>query len=113
MDQPIEILQQANLDKLLVGLVRSIAEAQDTLDADAAHRAAQKIETPSGIVELPPLWHTITNAAVEIQLSAAISESGFLCRLVNPNSVSLFGYEASAGMRVRLQIAPHGAPAVK
>lgn len=114
MESPIvpdtlsEALQQINLGDLLVGTVKAVIQAQDQLDQHASDRVTLYAKTPQGTLAVPPLWQTIKNASIEISMSVAIHNSSLSCRLVNPHNVSLFGYEASAGTRVRLVVGPAG-----
>ena len=110
---PTDILQQAELGDLLAGTAKAVVQAQDALDAHASQRVTEFVELPDGQIAVPPIWYTIKNASIEVELSATISDSHLVCRLVNPQSVSLFGYQASAGTRVRMLIASSGVPPVK
>jgi len=97
---------QAELGDLLAGTVGGVLRAQDQLDSHAAKAASEFVASPAGTLVLPPLSFHVREAMVEIDMAASISETRLLCRLVNPQSVGLFGYQASAGTRVRLVIGP-------
>jgi len=105
-----------DLGTLLGTTVDAIIKAQDALDNRALRQKTVFQETPSGTIALPPLWFTMSNVVVELEMSAAISTSEdtrLMCRTVNPAMVGLYGYQASAGMRVRMQIGPSGMLPIK
>jgi hypothetical protein len=110
---PSDILQQADLGDLLAGTARAVLQAQDALDAHASQRVTEFVKVPDGEIAVPPVWYTIKNASIEVELSATISDTRLVCQLVNPQNVSLFGYQASAGTRVRMLIGPSGALPIK
>ena len=110
---PIDLLQQAELGDLLAGTAKAVIQAQDALDAHASQRVTEFVKVRDGEIPVPPVWYTIKNASIEVELSATISDSHLVCQLVNPHNVSLFGYQASAGMRVRMLIGPSGVLPVK
>jgi hypothetical protein len=113
-------LAELPLSELLAGIVDGLLHAQDRLDQHAAERATAYLETPGGTLVLPPLWHTLENIRVDLQMSASVAQatgarspSGraaavFMCRLANPASVSLFGYNASAALRISMQLGMMG-----
>jgi hypothetical protein len=73
---------------------------------------------PGGTLALPPLWHTLRDVRIDLEMSASVShveaargapaQSVFLCRLTNPASVSLFGYQASAALRISMHVGVMG-----
>ena len=105
-NNPIDVVQQAELGDLLVGTAKAVVQAQNQLDAQARESVVQYLKLPDGELAIPPLWYTVKNASIEVELSATISGSQLICRTLNPHNVSLFGYQASAGTRVRLLIGP-------
>ncbi len=105
--------QQASLGTLLAQAVDGVVQAQRVLDIDAQSRVANYVETPQGDVALPPLWYTFSEVTIELEMAAASVRSGSSrgsarldARLLNPASVSLFGYAASSGLRVQLRLVP-------
>ncbi len=103
-----KLLQEAELGDLLCGLVRAIMQAQDTLDQHASQLATQYVDVPDGTLAIPPVWYAVKDATVELEMSASFQNTKLQCRLVNPSSVGLYGYSASAGARVRLIVGPSG-----
>ena len=108
-----DLLQQVDLADLLTGTVKAIAQAQAALDATANQQGAVFAQLPEGTIAVPPLWFTVKNATVEIEMSAAISETSMQCRLLNANQVALFGYQAASGLRVRMTVGPNGVAPIK
>jgi hypothetical protein len=105
-------LQSADLGELVSGAVAAVVGAQATLDADSLRRTSEWLEAGDGDVVPPPLWYSVTNVAVELHLSATVhaptTGPSLRCRTVNPLTVGLFGYEAAAGVRVRLLVQRQG-----
>jgi hypothetical protein len=118
---PAPASQQASLGTVLAEAVDGVVQAQRRLDQDAVDRATAYIGMPQGDLALPPLWYTFQQVNLELELAATmtrVSEARgpdktggvrFDCRLVNPAAVSLFGYAASSGFKVRLTLAPREA----
>jgi hypothetical protein len=105
--------QQTSLGLLLAQAVDGVVQAQRVLDEDARSRVAGFVETPQGDIALPPLWYTFSEVTIELELAAALvrrsagaGAARLDARLLNPASVSLFGYAASSGLRVTLKLAP-------
>ena len=102
----------SELGSILGGVVRGVVEAQQALDAYAQTGRERALVTPVGSVVVPPLWYTFTNVAVEMELSASLQEVGtktrLSCRTLSPAMLSLYGRQAAANIRVRVQIAPQG-----
>ena len=75
------------------------------------------MDTPEGGVALPPLWYTMSDVAIELELAASVTRvdtatgpgSRLDARLLNPTAVSLFGYTAASGLKVSLRLAPREA----
>ncbi len=109
--------QRAALADLLAGAVDGVVQAQRRLDQDALVRVAEFIDTPAGGVALPPLWYTLSDVGIELELAASVARlearpAGPVrldARLLNPTSVSLFGFSASSGLRVSLRLSPREA----
>lgn len=111
--------QQASLGALLAEAVSGVVQAQRRLDHDALARVTQYVATPQGELALPPLWYTFSEVAMQLELAAMVTrapprgadERGVRleCRLVNPTTVSLFGYSAASGFKVSLRLAPREA----
>ena len=104
---PIDTLETAELGELLSGLARSVVQAQDQLDAHATRQATQYAQLPDGTLAIPPLWYTVKNAVIEVEMAGVIQNKQMICRLLNPAGVALFGYQASSGVRVRIAIGPN------
>lgn len=109
--------QRAPLGALLAQTAAGVVQAQRVLDADAAERVTLYAETPHGDVTLPPLWFRMRGVTVDLELSATLSRATpgapaqLDARLLNPAAVSLFGYRAASGLRVRFTLEPQdGAP---
>ncbi len=110
-------LAQAELGELAAGAVRAIVAAQEALDEEARRRAEVYLEAPAGSLALPPLWYAFESVVLELQVSAAVgrgiaADGGpapvLMCRTANPTTVALYGYQAAAGMTVRLAVTPSG-----
>ena len=105
------------LGELVAGAVRSVVQAQDQLDEHARRRAADYLAAPEGSLALPPLHYAFTNVVVEIELSTTVVREtagpagrgpSLLCRPLDPTAVSLYGYQAASGTKVRIHLAPVG-----
>lgn len=107
----------AALGVLLATAVDGVVQAQTQLDRDALDRVALYMDTPEGGVALPPLWYTMSDVAIELELAASVTRvdtvagpgSRLDARLLNPTAVSLFGYTAASGLKVSLRLAPREA----
>lgn len=110
-----EALAEIPLSQLLGGIVDGLLSAQERLDRHAAGTATTFLQTPAGTLEMPPLWYTFRDIRIDLEMSASVAavpslepqaarDVSFLCRLVNPASVSLFGYEASAALRISMTL---------
>jgi hypothetical protein len=109
----MDLLDTAELGDLLCGLARSVVRAQDELDLHASRRATEYMAVPDGTLAMPPLWYTVKNAAIEVEMAAVIEGQKMICRLLNPAGVALYGYPASSGARVRICIGPSAVMPVK
>lgn len=117
IDTPVE------LGRLLAGTLGAVARAQDELDAATAQRVeAYRQRDPAEPFAVPPLWHVFSNVEIEVALSVSVAqtrvrdgleperlEPRILSRAVNPSSVALYGYAATAGLAVRVRMEPLGA----
>lgn len=115
-NQPVE------LGLLLASTIASVVKAQEQLDAYAARRTQAYREAAEGELVLPPLWYTFSKVDVQLELSADIrkiqtdaagAEPHIFSRTLNPSSVGLYGYQASSGLKVRVEMAPQGFVPVK
>ena len=101
---------QCELGNLLVQCARSIVQTQRALDSAAARQSTEYVNTPNGTLGLPPLWYTVQKSEISLELSAEIASNGLqpslICRAANPSIVALYGYQASATMKISLTIAP-------
>jgi hypothetical protein len=99
--------------ELLAQTVGAVAQAQDQLDQFTLARSQAYQAAPEGSQAVPPLWFTFHQVALELELSATVAGGNtgggrLLCRTADPTMVGLYGYEASAGVRVKLLMAPRG-----
>jgi hypothetical protein len=110
--------QATALAQILAGAVEGVVQAQRRLDEDALARVTDFIDTPPGGLALPPLWYTLSDVGIELEMSASVARLDLRpgggavrldARLLNPTAVSLFGFSASSGMRVSLRLAPREA----
>jgi hypothetical protein len=111
------------LGELLANTLGAVVVAQEKLDNYTLARKQAYEQTPDGALAIPPLWYLFNNVAVELELSAQVAHTTsettgnlqphLVCRTLNPTSVSLYGYQASAGLRVRIQMTPGGPLAIK
>jgi len=101
-----------------VGAVSAVVDAQRALDDDARLRATEFVDAPAGTLAVPPLWFALDSVSLDVEMSSQMVQSktdtgvdtSFLCRMLNPTTVGLFGYAASTGMRVRLTLSPQRLP---
>ena len=113
---------------LLAHTVGAVVSAQERLDAYTLQRRQAYEQAPDGSLALPPLWYAFQNVALDLELSASVVETSaappggtvapgapasLLCRTVDPATVGLYGYQATAGVRVRLLMGPQGPVPVK
>jgi hypothetical protein len=115
--------QQAALASLLVHAVEGVVAAQRVLDEDALARVTEFVQSPQGDLVLPPLWFTFSQAKLTLEMAATVSrvrarsagsnDVRLDCRLLNPASVSLYGYAASSGIRLELTLAPQDASGLR
>lgn len=99
--------------ELLGSTVGAVARAQQQLDDDTLLRARAYQAAPEGEMVVPPLWFTFNQVALELEMSATVAggQTGggrLLCRTADPTMVGLYGYQASAGVKVRLLMGPRG-----
>ncbi len=116
--------QPVELGSLLANTIGAVVQAQERLDAYTLCRKQAYETAPKGALALPPLWYLFSEVEVEIALSAAVgawplpgddtlSAPHLFCRTVEPTMVSLYGYQASAGLNVRVRMTPQGAVPIK
>jgi len=105
--------QQAELGALLAGAVAAVARAQDVLDQHAQARVAEYQASPPGSLAVPPLWYAFDSVSIDIELSAEVvrgagpgASTSLICRTLNPVTVGVYGYSASAGTKIHLTLAP-------
>ena len=101
------------LGELLGGAVRAVVDAQDILDQRAQALKEIYLDTPAGSMIMPPLWFAFRDVEIALEMSATIArlqarQPRLVCRLLNPASVGLYGYQASAGLKVSLKMGPAG-----
>jgi hypothetical protein len=110
-------LDSVELGQLLTSTVESVVAAQHKLDEFTLARAKEREAAAPGELVLPPLWYTFRRVAIELEMAASVSRSvpssgaartELRCRPLDPTAVSLYGYQASSGLRVRVELAPQG-----
>ena len=124
-DYPAEAVE---LGGLLANTVGAIVEAQERMDAYTLRRQRELDEAEGDAAALPPLWFVFDKVALEVELSASVraqaelsptvapgarAQPRLFCQTLNPTAVSLYGYEASAGLKIRLQLGPRAVPPPK
>ncbi|MBI5550034.1 MAG: hypothetical protein HY911_00910 [Desulfobacterales bacterium] len=118
------VSQQVELGQLLANTIGAVVQAQERLDTYSLARREAYEEAPAGSLALPPLWYVFNKVDVQMELSATVEpwplpgdaqSSGphLFCRTLEPTMVSLYGYQASAGLSVRVQMTPQGAMPIK
>lgn len=120
--------QYVELGRLLGNTIGAVVEAQEKLDKYTLARKHAYETAEEGDLALPPLWYLFNNVSIELELSAQVgnavptarqgiengkAEPHLFCRTLNPTSVSLYGYQASAGMKIRVMMSPQGSLPVK
>jgi hypothetical protein len=112
--------QALELGRLLAGAATAVVEAQEALDRHAEAQEMRFMETPNQRLAVPPSWFSFRRVTVDIELSAEIDselvgptgaapaalEPRLRCRMLNPTSVGLYGYQASSGLRVAVVLEP-------
>ncbi len=107
--------QAVELGELLASTVVSVAEAQEGLDRHATARLDAMERGDADAPRVPPLWYTFTDVSLEVALSASVQRATatapaqLMSRPVDPRNVSLYGYQASSSLVVRVRLAPRGA----
>lgn len=117
---PLELIDEpVELGELLAHTLGAVAYAQSVLDEATARRVEAFHNTPAEQFAVPPLWHVFSEVQLEVTLSASVArtntvggvgESRLMSRTLNPTSVGLYGYQASAGLTVRISMTPRTAP---
>ncbi len=106
--------QAVELGELLASTVVSVAEAQEGLDRHASARLDAMERGDADAPRVPPLWYTFTDVSLEVALSASVrratasAPAQLMSRPVDPRQVSLYGYQASSSLVVRVRLAPRG-----
>ncbi len=107
--------QAVELGELLASTVVSVAAAQEGLDRHATQRLDAMERGDADAPRVPPLWYTFTDVSLEVALSASVQRATanappqLMSRPVDPRQVSLYGYQASSSLVVRVRLAPRGA----
>jgi hypothetical protein len=104
--------------ELLRSTVGAVARAQQELDDHTMVRSREYAAAPDGTLAVPPLWFAFNQVSLELEMSATVAGGNtggghLLCRTADPTMVGLYGYEASAGVRVRLLMGPRSALHIK
>ena len=108
----------SELGNLCAQTIKAVIGAQETMDAYTLQQKQAYDNAAEGELVIPPTWYHFSRVALEMELSAQVSylEDGaphIVCRTLNPNMVSLYGYAASSGMRIAVQIEPSGMVPIK
>jgi len=103
---------------LLTTTVAAVAQAQEELDDRTLERSREYRALPAGELAVPPLWFAFSQVALELEMSATVAggatgDGRLFCRTADPTMVGLYGYEASAGVKVRLLMGPRGPLTIK
>jgi len=118
-NEPVE------LGNLLSNSIADVVRAQEKLDLYTAQRQQAYQDAEPGQFALPPVWYLFRRVSLEMELSASVAtvalsdnadEEGqphLVCRTLEPSMVSLYGYQASSGMRVRVEMEPQGFVPIK
>ncbi len=104
------------LADLLAHAALDVAAAQEELDGIAERQLEDYEARPEDSLALPPLWYTVHDLELELELSPSVKGSldpgrqegrgQMMVQTLDPTSVGLYGYQASAGMRLRLRLGP-------
>lgn len=120
MSQPVPSVPSLGVEfgELLASTVGAVVRAQRELDDFTLERTRAYEAAPEGSAAVPPLWFAFQQVALELEMSATVAggQTGggrLLCRTADPTMVGLYGYEASAGVRVRLLMGPRGPLTIK
>ena len=126
-NRPLNTLpnQSAELGNLLANTIAGVVSAQEKLDRYTEQRQQAYQNAEPGQFALPPIWYLFKNVSLEMELSANVAtvalsdnpdEDGqphLICRTLDPTMVSLYGYQAASGMRVRVEMEPQGFVPIK
>ena len=101
-----------------VTTVGAVMRAQEELDDYTLARRRDYDAAADGELAVPPLWFTFQRVAMELEMSATVAggqtgDGRLFCRTADPTMVGLYGYGASAGVKVRLLMGPNGLPIIK
>ena len=118
---PLELIDEpVELGELLAHTLGAVAQAQSALDEATARRVEAFRSKPAGEFAVPPLWHVFTEVQLEVVLSASVAkihsadgmdEAHLFSRTLSPTSVGLYGYQAAAGLTLRISMVPRtGSP---
>lgn len=118
-NEPVE------LGNLLSNSIADVVRAQEKLDHYTAQRRQEYENAEPGELVLPPIWYVFRRVSLEMELSAkvatvtlsddpnSIDQPHLVCRTLEPTMVSLYGYQASSGMRIRVDMEPQGIMPIK
>jgi len=105
-------LSGVEMGELLGQTIKSVVNAQEEMDNYTEARRHEYEQAEEGSFALPPIWYIFNHVSIELEMSASISQVAdqphVVCQTLNPAMVSLYGYTASSGMRVRVDMAPQG-----
>lgn len=118
MSQPTPPRIGVEFGELLASTVGAVVRAQRELDDFTLARTREYEAAPAGSMAVPPLWFAFNQVALDLEMSASVAggqtgDGRLFCRTADPTMVGLYGYEASAGVRVRLLMGPRGPLTIK
>ena len=117
--------EPVELGNLLSNSIADVVRAQENMDLYTEKRQQAYQNAEPGEFAIPPVWYLFRRVSIEMELSASVaaialsddvSEEGqphIVCRTLDPTMVSLYGYQASSGMRVRVEMEPQGFVPIK
>ena len=110
------------LGELLSSAIDAVVRSQEQLDRYTEQRQRDYQRAEPGSLAVPPLWYVFQHVALEMELSAHMDEvvddhgarrPRILSQTLNPTMVGLYGREAAAGLRVRVQLGPQAVVPIK
>ncbi len=112
--------EAVELGNLLANTIASVVSAQEQLDLYTENRRRAFEQSEDGEFALPPVWYLFKHVRLDLELSGSVArvrpanqpdkaaQPHLVARTLNPSMVSLYGYQASSGLRVSVDIEPQG-----
>ncbi len=112
------VTSSIELGQLLANTIESVVSAQEKMDDYTERRRQHYEDTPRGQFALPPLYYVFNRVQLDLELEARVDTSWMgqprmLANTLNPATVALHGREASASLRVSIEMTPKGFVPVK